>query len=181
MAKSEDWRREVVVVGQKVIEANPRIVDAFKNIGYSIEAAVADLVDNSVDANATFVLVRFLRTDREIFRLLVVDNGDGMRHRDIGRAMQFGGRRQYGEHDIGMYGMGLKSASLSQADSVSVLSRSRGGFLAGRRWTEAQAKAGWKCDILASKSVADELDRRWPKGLAVAGGDHRMGEERIGM
>ena len=43
------WSQVVPVAGQKVIEADPRIVDAFKNIGYSLPAAVADLVDNSVD------------------------------------------------------------------------------------------------------------------------------------
>ena len=60
------WRRDVVVAGQKVIEADPGIVDAFKSTGYSLEAAVADLVDNSIDAGAELVLIRFLRTENEI-------------------------------------------------------------------------------------------------------------------
>ncbi len=59
----ERWRQNVAVEGQKVIEADPRIVDAFKNIGYSLEAAIADLVDNSVDAGASTVLIRFLHTE----------------------------------------------------------------------------------------------------------------------
>src|SRR5215471_19991908 len=122
MNTSAHWREDVPVAGQKVIEADPQIVDAFKNIGYSLPAAIADLVDNSVDATASRVLIRFLHTDDELVSLVVVDDGRGMRERDIDRAMQFGGRRQYRRTDIGMYGMGLKSASLSQADSVTVLS-----------------------------------------------------------
>ncbi len=64
-----------------------------------------------------------------------------------------------------MYGMGLKSASLSQADNVTVLSRAAGATPVGRRWTEAQAKAGWKCDIVARGSPPTELDRHWDDGL----------------
>src|SRR5689334_7978145 len=87
------WVPTVEVSGQKVIEADPRIVDAFKNIGYSLEAAVADLVDNSIDAGATEILIRFLRTTDENLSLVVIDNGRGMSEAEIDRAMQFGGRR----------------------------------------------------------------------------------------
>lgn len=163
--EGETWRQDVPVEGQKVIEADPRIVDAFKNIGYSLPAAVADLVDNSVDAAASTVLIRFLHTEDELVSLVVVDDGRGMREEDADRAMQFGGRRQYGDNDIGMYGMGLKSASLSQADSVTALSKAAGSEPVGRRWTEAQAKAGWKCDIIAQDFVAGELRRPWLAGL----------------
>ena len=155
------WRQDVPVAGQKVIEANPRIVDAFKNIGYSLPAAVADLVDNSVDAGASTVLIRFFHTDDDLVSLVVVDDGRGMGERDIDRAMQFGGSRQYGDTDIGMYGMGLKSASLSQADNVTVLSKADQCEPVGRRWTEEQARAGWKCDIVADDFVAAELRRSW--------------------
>jgi transposase InsO family protein len=159
------WSQVVPVAGQKVIEADPRIVDAFKNIGYSLPAAVADLVDNSVDAGASVVLIRFLHTEGELVSLVVVDDGRGMPKRDIDRAMQFGGRRQYGDADIGMYGMGLKSASLSQAESVTVLSKAARSVPVGRRWTEAQAKAGWKCDVIPQDFVAAELQRPWLAGM----------------
>ena len=163
-ASGANWRQDVPVAGQKVIEADPQIVDAFKNIGYSLPAAVADLVDNSVDAAASTVLIRFLHTEDDLVSLVVVDDGRGMREKDIDRAMQFGGRRQYGDTDIGMYGMGLKSASLSQADNVTVLSKAAQSRPVGRRWTEEQAKAGWKCDVVAQDFVAAELQRSWRAG-----------------
>jgi hypothetical protein len=162
---SAAWRQDVPVAGQKVIEADPQIVDAFKNIGYSPEAAVADLVDNSVDAAASTVLIRFLHTEDDLVSLVVVDNGRGMREQDIDRAMQFGGRRHYNDSDIGMYGMGLKSASLSQAYNVTVLSKSARSTPVGRRWTEEQAKAGWKCDVIAQDFVDAELCRPWTAAL----------------
>jgi len=164
-SNGEAWCEDVPVAGQKVIEADPRIVDAFKNIGYSLPAAVADLVDNSVDAGASTVLIRFLHTDDHLVSLVVVDDGRGMREGDIDRAMQFGGKRDYGDADIGMYGMGLKSASLSQADSVTVMSKAARSKPVGRRWTAAQAKAGWKCDVVAQGFVARELRRSWHAGL----------------
>jgi hypothetical protein len=164
-AEGFSWSPDVPVAGQKVIEADPQIVDAFKNIGYSLPAAVADLVDNSVDAAASRVLIRFLHTEDHLVSLIVVDDGRGMREKDIDRAMQFGGRRQYGETDIGMYGMGLKAASLSQADNVTVLSKAVHSEPVGRRWTEEQAKAGWKCDVIAQDFVAGELRSSWMADL----------------
>jgi hypothetical protein len=159
------YPRVVPIIGQKIIDPDPNVVDAFKNIGYSIEAAVADLVDNSIDAGADLVLIRFVRSEYELLRLAVVDNGQGMSEATIDRAMQFGGQRPYREGDLGMYGMGLKSASLSQADSVTVLSRAKGRAAVGRRWTEAQAKAGWKCDIVERAYARDELGRGWHSDL----------------
>lgn len=169
MTRSKDsWRREVPISGQKTVEADARIVDAFKNIGYSIEAAIADLVDNSIDARSTTVRIRFIRTTSEIISLAVVDNGRGMSESTIDQAMQFGGKRRYKEGDLGMYGMGLKSASLSQADEVTVLSRARNSEAVGRRWTEAHAKAGWKLDLVEGHFAAEELDRNWGRGLHLA-------------
>lgn len=167
MTEASQWRRDVPVAGQKVIEADPRIVDAFKNIGYSLEASIADLVDNSIDAKAKFVLIRFLRTDDDLVSLVVVDNGRGMRGDQIEAAMQFGGRRGYSDNELGMYGMGLKSASLSQADSVTVLSKAVNSRPVGMRWTEQHAKEGWKCDIVTSEFAMAELGRPWGEELAL--------------
>lgn len=158
-ATSARWKSEVPITGQKVIPANPRVVDSLRNIGYSIEAAVADLIDNSIDAKARNVLVRFIRTDDEILRLEIVDDGEGMTREQIDNAMQFGGQRNYLESDLGMYGMGLKSASLSQADSVTVLSKAAGKRPVGRRWRASEAKAGWKCDVVSPEFAHNELDR----------------------
>jgi sensor histidine kinase regulating citrate/malate metabolism len=52
------------------------------------------LVDNSVDATASTVLIRFLYTEDDLVSLVVVDDGRGMREKNIDRAMQFGGRQR---------------------------------------------------------------------------------------
>src|SRR4051794_35728540 len=158
---SKAWVKDVPVTGQKVIEPDARIVDAFQNIGYSLEAAVADLVDNSIDAGAKEVLIRFVRTDDDLVSLDVVDNGHGMSDQVIDRAMKFGGQRSYEPGDLGMYGMGLKAASLSQAEMLTVISRSSGNSAVGRRWQAAEARRGWRCDVVSSAFARDALNIPW--------------------
>jgi len=156
-ASGASWRQGVRVAGQKVIEADPRIVDAFKNMGYSLSAAVTALVDNSVDTEAPAVLTRSLDTEDELVSPVVVDDVRGMRDKSIERAMHRGGRRDSGDTYIGIYGMGLKSASLIQADNVTVLSKVAPSGQVRLRWTEAQAKAGWKCQAIPQGFAAAEF------------------------
>ena len=165
--ETKNWKSSIPVDEQIVIHPDPRIVEAFQNIGYSPEAAIADLTDNSIDAGAHVVLIRFLRTNEELHTLVVADNGKGMSARSLDRAMQFGGQRQYEPGDLGMYGMGLKSASLSQADSLTVLTRAHGHRPVGRRWRAAEARAGWKCDVVSSHFAASELNRLWHSDLRL--------------
>ena len=161
------WVDDVPVVGHKIIEPDARIIDAFQNIGYSLEAAIAELVDNSIDARAKNVLVRFVRTDDELLSLDIVDDGGGMAENEIDRAMKFGGQRSYGATELGMYGMGLKAASLSQAEKLTVISRAEAGTASGRRWQAAEARKGWHCDVVSSEFAADALDMTW-NGLRLS-------------
>lgn len=154
---SEDLK----VIGSKTIEPTPEVLDALKQ-AYPIETSIADLVDNSIDAEARHVLVRFMQSGNRLTGLCVVDDGRGMDNDTIDRAMQFAGRRKYCADDLGMFGIGLKTASLSQADTVTVLSRCSSGGAVGRRWTEAGIKSEhWKCSIIAPESVRAQLGRQW--------------------
>ena len=102
-----------------------RLTDSLRDIGYDFSSAVADLVDNSITAGATQVdvLVEF---DAEHSRVLIADNGRGMTVNGLTEAMRFGSRRTYGRGDLGRYGLGLKTASLSQGRSLTVLTRREG-------------------------------------------------------
>lgn len=156
------WFNETLhVESSKKILPTPAVLDALKQ-DYPIEASIADLVDNSIDARASLVLVRLFRRAGRLLGMCVADNGRGMSESEIDRAMQFAGRRDYSASDLGMFGLGLKTASLSQSDSVTVLSRSRGHAAVGRRWTEAGIKhADWRCDVIAADDCASELRLRW--------------------
>src|SRR4051812_34627887 len=54
-----------------------RIGDIFTRLGYKLPDAIADLVDNSADANAGTVLVRFVRSNQAIQRVVIADDGQG--------------------------------------------------------------------------------------------------------
>lgn len=142
------------------LPAEPDVVEAFIAVDYSLEAAVNDLVDNSLDAQASTVLVRFFRDESTLTAIEVIDNGVGMTETDIDRAMTFGGRRKYSSSDLGMFGMGLKSASLSQADVVSVMTRSQSpSSMSGRQWFVEDAKTTWDCGVIPQKETLRYLDR----------------------
>ncbi|MCV9993427.1 ATP-binding protein [Paeniglutamicibacter sp. ZC-3] len=102
---------------------------------HTFETAIADLVDNSIDAKATRVLLRFLEKDGAVVGLRVMDNGSGMDAERLDDAMTFGRKRKYGPGALGHFGLGLKAASLSQADVLRVYSRQLGSMPAGRSIT----------------------------------------------
>ena len=78
---------------------------------HAFETAIADLVDNSVDAGARNVLIRFVRNGHRLVGLLVVDDGQGMTEKHLDVAMTIGGKRKYGPNEIGRFGLGLIIAS----------------------------------------------------------------------
>lgn len=131
--------------------------DIFSRLGYRIADAIADIVDNSVDAEATHVHVRFARSSGGIHSVLIADNGCGMNDEELREAMRFGSRSSKAGSQLGKYGIGLKSASLSQAEVVTVLSR-RSKSTIGRRWTLPNIKKNWTCEILHREDVAKAFD-----------------------
>ncbi|UBH05866.1 ATPase [Leucobacter sp. Psy1] len=120
-------------VGYKEVPPDPSIADAVGR-HHSLATAVADLVDNSIDAEAARVHIRFMSENGFVRGLRVIDDGRGMSSADMDRAMTFGGRRAYAPGDLGNFGLGLKAASLSQADQLDVYTRALGSSVfAGRR------------------------------------------------
>jgi hypothetical protein len=144
------------------------MVAAVARYGYSLHDALADLIDNSVDAGATNVTVRFFRNDAAIQRIVVADDGRGLDDEGLRLAMQFGVQVHHGLTDLGKYGLGLKSASLSQAQAVSVVTRNTGGWVGGRRWTMELIQRGWICELLDTADCAGLLDLDWG-GVSTAG------------
>lgn len=123
-------RRPQAVTTRRV-DPDPSIASAIGR-HHSLQTAVADLVDNSIDAGACHVLVRVLQRDERASGLLVVDDGVGMDTETIDNAMGYAHKRQYEAADLGHFGIGLKAASMSQADALFVWSRRRGGPAVGR-------------------------------------------------
>ena len=106
-----------------------------KSLGanHTLESAIADLVDNSIDAGASRVSIRLLTSDDRLTRVEVVDNGKGMDASAANAAMTIGHRRDYSDGDLGHFGMGMKAASFGHSDVLTVWSASRGATPIGRR------------------------------------------------
>ncbi|GGP50262.1 hypothetical protein GCM10010185_23070 [Saccharothrix coeruleofusca] len=156
-----EWSPTVPTEGSIDLPPDPRAMDAIGR-NHSLSTALADLVDNSIDAGATQVLVRLIKVDERLTSLYVVDNGRGMSPDVIDSAMTVGGRREYGDGDLGHFGLGLKAASFSQARNLTVMSRAAGHKAVGRRWRlEADGRRNFACDVVASEFAESELKRDW--------------------
>ena len=90
-----------------------RTIEAISNIGHDLNVAVADLIDNSIEAGALNVEVSFPNPNDHGRILAIIDDGVGMKPRELAQKMRIGTSRNYGEADLGKYGLGLKAASLS--------------------------------------------------------------------
>jgi hypothetical protein len=125
--------------GTELLVPNPsRLVALLAAVGYDLPSAVADLVDNAIAADAANVSIRFDRPDDGHGRWMVVsDDGNGMSRERLTEAMRIGSEREYGENDLGKYGYGLKGASWSQADRVSVVTREEGKRPCHLTWDRA--------------------------------------------
>ncbi|MZE80332.1 ATP-binding protein [Streptomyces xinghaiensis] len=154
-----DWQFTVPITGSKHLPPDARYVEALSSQGYGFETAVADLVDNSIDAGAKDVVIHFLRDGEQLVSLLVVDDGRGMDEETLDVAMTVGGRRDYAPGALGMFGTGLKSASLSHADAVTVVSTTKRTRSVGHRWLTEHAKDGFQCDIVDDDYAQGLIDR----------------------
>lgn len=111
----------------KTLKANPgakRLIESLRNMGYDCSTAVADLVDNSIVANASEIRIDVIpKQDSRPAAIVIADNGNGMDHEQLREAMRFGAFQEYSSDDLGRYGLGLKTASLSQCRVLTVSSK----------------------------------------------------------
>jgi hypothetical protein len=154
------WEDDLPVVDSRTLPPDPQFLEAI-GLNHAFESAVADLVDNSIDAGAKHVLVRFVRRSDGLIGLYVVDDGKGMGEDEIDKAMTIGKRRDYAAGDLGHFGIGLKAASLGQASKLSVFSKRSDQQPVGRRWVVKQASSRFDCDVLDADYSAQLIARDW--------------------
>jgi hypothetical protein len=151
---------EVPTTGSIQLPPDPRSLEALGR-HHTLEAALAELVDNSIDAGASHVLIRVVRDGDQLVRFLIADDGAGMSETEIDVAMTVGGAREYDDGAIGKFGLGLKAASFSQGRSVTVISRAAGGSAVGRQLQTDQAQKDFSCEIVEPTFATGLVDRDW--------------------
>ena len=107
---------------QEIPPAAARTIKSFRDIGYDLPRAIADIVDNSISANAAKVDVTLSFRGSDTW-IRIADDGDGMDAEALLEAMRYGSEREYDYEDLGRFGFGLKTASTSQCQRLTVASR----------------------------------------------------------
>jgi hypothetical protein len=136
------------------------LIESMRAFGYSLPSAVADLIDNSISADATAIDVEFNWSGADS-TLAVIDDGCGMDAAELVEAMRLGSRSPLDAReatDLGRFGLGLKSAAWSQARSLTVISKPTGGPVLAHRWD---------LDHVTSTRRWSLLNSTTPNGLAV--------------
>jgi hypothetical protein len=139
----------------------PTLIESTRAIGYTLESAIADIVDNSVSASASCTDIFFFPIGEAY--IAVLDNGDGMNKTEIETAMRYGSQNpndRRAANDLGRFGLGLKTASLSQCRTLTVASK-QGAHIEARRWDiDHVAETGdWSLLILDTEEEFDTIPR----------------------
>ncbi len=112
----------------------PLLMESTRAIGYSIETAIADIIDNSLTAEASEIQICFMPYDVPF--IAIIDNGKGMESGKLTEAMRYGScnpNDTRATNDLGRYGLGLKTASLSQCRCLTVVSKQK-NIINARQW-----------------------------------------------
>jgi hypothetical protein len=128
------------------------LMESMRAVGYSLETAIADLIDNSLAANAKNIWVDFEAEPH--LHVTILDDGNGMDRSTLREAMKLAGRSatmQRASDDLGRFGLGLKTASLSQCRKLTVLAKDKTGNI---------EMATWDLDYLKAKK---KWTLRWPE------------------
>ncbi len=112
------------------------LVESLRSVGYSLPTAIADILDNSVAANARNIWIDFHWAGPDSW-ISTVDDGDGMDEATLANAMRPGSANPLDNRkpdDLGRFGLGLKTASFSQCRKLTVWSKSLQSSPFGRCW-----------------------------------------------
>jgi len=135
------------------VTPNPEyLIKSIAEQGYSLESALADLIDNSISANATQVEV-LIKTNKEPFILYLTDNGDGMDEETLKASMHFPSTSPDSSrdlNDLGRFGLGMKTASFSQTRKFTVLSRKKGSIQYHARTWDLEALEDNKWQLIVN-------------------------------
>ncbi|WP_431972717.1 ATP-binding protein [Nocardia sp. bgisy134] len=125
-------------------------IRAARESGYvSLSTALAELVDNSLQAGASDVAISINRPIKGVWpQIQVEDNGEGMDRAKLASCLRFGGSSRFDERtSFGRFGMGLPAASVSQARKVEVVAWQAGQPAQSVRLDVDEIAAGMPVDL----------------------------------
>lgn len=148
-------------VDELLVSSN--FIRAVRESGYlSISTAIAELVDNSLQASASDVAISISRDGADALPEIVVeDNGRGMSKAELELCLRFGGSSRFdARQSFGRFGIGLPAASLSQARRVEVIAWRDGG---------CERTVALDVDAIVAGGDPTLVARRGPRGRSASG------------
>jgi hypothetical protein len=141
------------------------LIESLRGLGYSPETAIADLIDNSLAAGASLIKIDGQWNGGDPI-LTILDNGAGMTRSQLQDALRIGGAGPHAERgasDLGRFGLGLKTASLSQCRQMTIVTRRNAETSTLVLDVDFVSKHGWVAmepETPPSHPAVDELQHR---------------------
>lgn len=109
---------------------NPaKLLDSLRSTGYDNYNAIADIIDNSIDADANKIFIDVFQEHGD-FKIIIADDGKGMDYHTLDEALKLGSETEKDyQSDLGRFGMGLSTASLSMSKRTEVITKDKSGKL----------------------------------------------------
>lgn len=140
----------------EILDPRPSaFVFSLRSVGYSLETAVADIIDNSIAAGSSNIHIFF--SNEQEAKLVLIDDGKGMNATELKEAMRLGSKspiEQREQTDLGRFGLGMKTASFSICKRLTVVS-SNGGQRVAARWDldEIARNNAWNLELLTREEI----------------------------
>lgn len=129
----------------QIVKPNPEdLLESVRSFGYSLETAIADLIDNSISAKSSIVKIDFVYRGNDSY-VRIFDNGIGMTESALLDAMRLGSNNPNkirDKEDLGRFGLGMKTASFSQCKRLTVVTKNKNSKV---------SIACWDLDFIALK------------------------------
>lgn len=136
-----------------------RLIYGLRDTGYDFNTAVADIVDNSIAANADKICIDIeISSTGEKF-VYIGDNGHGMDRHTLHNAMRYGAPERQELDSLGKFGLGLKTASTSICKRLTVISKdSKFGSMEKLCWDLEHIRSVNKWEMLKEPVEPHETD-----------------------
>jgi len=136
----------------EIAKPNPKsTINSYRSFGYNLSTAIADILDNSISANADEIRIDYKWNGLNSF-ISISDNGKGMNKDELISAMTPGSKdpeEERDEKDLGRFGLGLKTASFSQCKRLTCITKRR---------NYPTLKRCWDIDFINSENEWQLLD-----------------------
>ena len=128
---------------KEIIPDPSRLIEGLRDTGYNFNTAIADIIDNSIVAEANNIFIEIELDYSGEIELRIIDDGFGMDEEELFDAMKYGSRPKQVPKSLSKFGLGLKTGSTAFCRRLSVISRNSG--------TAHLNKATWDLDTVSTE------------------------------